>query len=65
MDDENQVIHLPDFVVRHVGLVQLQLAAAQNEIQRLNEELAVLRARSWPPAVLSDVEAAPDSASLP
>ena len=64
MDDENQFIQVPDFVVRHVGLVQLQLAAAQNEIQRLNEELALLRARARPGAVPSDAGSVPDRAAL-
>jgi hypothetical protein len=44
MDNGRQVIEVPEFVVRQVGLLQLQLAAANEEIQRLTAEIAALRA---------------------
>lgn len=46
MDNGGQVIQVPDFVVRQVGLLQLQLAAANEEIQRLTAEIAALRGGS-------------------
>lgn len=48
MDNGGQVIQVPDFVVRQVGLLQLQLAAANEEIQRLTAEIAGLRAATMP-----------------
>jgi hypothetical protein len=44
MDNGGHVIQVPDFVVRQVGLLQLQLAAANEEIQRLTAEIAALQA---------------------
>lgn len=40
MSGEQQTVHLPDFVVRQVGALQLQLAAAQEENRILREQLA-------------------------
>lgn len=48
MDNGGQVIQVPDFVVRQVGLLQLQLAAANEEIQRLTAEIAALTAGTVP-----------------
>jgi len=49
MNNGGQVIHIPEFVVRQVGLLQLQLAAANEEIHRLTAELAVLKGATAPP----------------
>jgi transposase len=48
MDNGGQVIHIPEFVVRQVGLLQLQLAAANEEIHRLTAEIAALKAVAAP-----------------
>ena len=48
MDKCGQVIHIPEFVVRQVGLLQLQLAAANEEIHRLTAEIAVLKGAAAP-----------------
>lgn len=42
MNDET--VPIPDFVVRQVGALQLQLAAANEQIQQLLQELAAVRA---------------------
>jgi hypothetical protein len=48
MDNAGQVIQIPEFVVRQVGFLQLQLAAANEEIQRLTAEIAGLKGASSP-----------------
>lgn len=42
--DNGQTMLIPDFVVRQVGALQLQLAAANEEIAALRQELSVLKA---------------------
>ena len=44
MSENGELVTVPDFIVREVGALHLQLAAAQEEIQRLSRELAMLRA---------------------
>jgi hypothetical protein len=44
LPDESGTIQIPDFVVRQVGALQIQLAAANEEIARLRNEIAALRA---------------------
>jgi len=43
VENSGTLVEIPDFVVRQVGVLQLQLAAAHEEIRRLNEELSELR----------------------
>jgi hypothetical protein len=42
--DQAQTVQIPDFVVRQVGALQLQLAAANETIQQQAQELAALKA---------------------
>ena len=40
MEGNGHIVEVPEFVVREVGALHLQLAAAHQEIERLREELA-------------------------